>query len=189
MHLPEGEWPDPYARATTLVKLNMTHYGIKQPNREYYEEVFNFIVDNLNPQTSIAAPAHFFGGNPEAKGVLIPVYFANISIVGISVLVASSASRLYDPFKAAGHVPEPDRVQYLGMTVTRDRRKKTISIDRIRYIIRDFDCSGMTDLGKHSTPMAIGYKTHVIHPGLGEEPFDARTYQKAFCSMVYAALC
>jgi hypothetical protein len=56
MLLPEGEWPDPYGRARPLVKLNKTLYGIKQANRKYYEEVFNFIVDDLNLQASIAAP-------------------------------------------------------------------------------------------------------------------------------------
>ena len=48
MHLPEGEWPDPYGRTRPLIKLNKTLYGIKQANREYYEEVFDFIVDDLN---------------------------------------------------------------------------------------------------------------------------------------------
>jgi hypothetical protein len=36
--------------------------------------------------------------------------------------------------------------------------------------------------------MVIGYKPHVIQPELGEQPFDARTYQKAIGSILYAAL-
>jgi len=69
MRLPEGEWPDPYGRTRPLVKLNNTVYGIKQANREYYEEVFDLIVDNLNLQASIAAPGLFFRGNVgEANG-------------------------------------------------------------------------------------------------------------------------
>jgi hypothetical protein len=123
MRLPEGEWPDPYSRTRPLVKMNKTLYGIKQANREYYEEVFDFIVDDHNPQASIAAPGLFFSGNLEANGVLIPVYVDDIMIIGTSVLVASIASRLYDRFKAAGQVPVPDTFQYLGMTVTQDRSK------------------------------------------------------------------
>jgi len=74
MRLPDGEWPDPYGRARLLAKLNKTLYGIKQANREYYEEVFDFIVDNLGLQASIAAPGLFFGGNlGEANGALISV--------------------------------------------------------------------------------------------------------------------
>jgi hypothetical protein len=88
--------------------LNKTLYGIKQANQEYYEEVFEFIVDDLNLQASIAAPGLFFGGNLEANGVLIPVYVDDIMIIATSILVASIASRLYDQFKAAGQVPVPD---------------------------------------------------------------------------------
>jgi hypothetical protein len=74
MRLPEGEWPYAYGWATPLVKLNKTLYGIKQANREYYDEVFDFIVDDLNLQASMAAPGLFFGGNLcEANGVLNPV--------------------------------------------------------------------------------------------------------------------
>jgi hypothetical protein len=36
--------------------------------------------------------------------------------------------------------------------------------------------------------MEIGYKPHVIQPEIGEQPFDARTYQKAIGSILYAAL-
>jgi hypothetical protein len=124
MHLPEGEWPDPYGHTRPLVKLNNTLNGIKQANREYYEEVFDLIVDNLNLQASIAAPGLFFGGNLEANGVVIRVYVDDIMIIGKSALVASIASRLYDRFKAAGQVPVPDTLQYLGMTVPRDCSKR-----------------------------------------------------------------
>ena len=119
MRLPEGEWPDPYGRTGPLVKLNKTLYGIKQVNREYYDEVFDFIVDNLNLQASIAAPGLFFSGNRgEENGVLIPIYVDDIMIIGKSVLVAAIASRLYDRFKAAGQVPVTDTFQYHGMTDT-----------------------------------------------------------------------
>jgi hypothetical protein len=87
MRLPDGEWPDPYGRTRPLVKLNKTIYGIKHANREHYEEVFDFIVDELGLQASIAAPGLFFGGNlGESNGILIPVYFDDIMIIGQSVV-------------------------------------------------------------------------------------------------------
>ena len=36
--------------------------------------------------------------------------------------------------------------------------------------------------------MEIAYKPHVIRPEHGEQPFDARPYQKAIGSILYAAL-
>jgi hypothetical protein len=44
----------------------------------------------------------------------------------------------------------------------------------------------MTDCQKRSTPMEIGYKPHTIQDE--ELRFDSRTYQKAFGSILYAAL-
>jgi len=72
--LPDGEWRDPYGQARPLVKLNKTLYRIKQANREYFAEVFDFIVDDLGLQASIAAPGLFFGGNlGEANGIVFRV--------------------------------------------------------------------------------------------------------------------
>ena len=162
-------------------------YGIKQANREYYGEVFDFIVDDHCLQVSIAAPGLFLGGNPgEANGSLIPVPVDDIMIIGKSVLVTSIASRLYDRFKVAGQVLVPHTFQYLGMTVTRDRSKRSIAINRIGYINQVLDRFEMTDCRKRSTPMEIGYKSHAIHAE--DQPLDARTYLKAIGPIRYAAL-
>jgi len=72
------------------------------------------------------------------------------------------------------------------MTVTRDRSKRSIAIDQIGYINRVLDRFEMTDCRKGSTPMEIGYKPQAIQAE--EQPFDARTYQKAIGSILYAAL-
>jgi hypothetical protein len=72
------------------------------------------------------------------------------------------------------------------MTVTRDRSKRSIAIDQIGYINRVLDHFEMTDCRKRSTPMEISYKPHAIQAE--EQPFDARTYQKAIASILYAAL-
>ena len=74
------------------------------------------------------------------------------------------------------------------MTVTRAPSKRSIAIDQIGYINRVLDRFEMTDCRKRTTPMVIGYKLHAIQPELGEQPFDARTYQKAIGSILYAAL-
>jgi len=187
MRLPDGEWPDPYCRARPIVKLNKTLYGIKQANREYIEEVFDFIVDDLGLQASVAAPGLFFGGTlGKPNGVLIPVYVDDIMIIGSLKLISSIASRLYDRFKAAGRVPVPDTFQYLGMTVTRSRSKRSIAIDQIGYINRILDRFEMANCRKRSTPLEVGHKPHAIQAD--EQPFDTGMYQKAVGSILYAAL-
>jgi len=58
----------------------------------------------------------------------------------------------------------PDTFQYLGMTVTRDRSKRSIAIDQIGNINRVLERFEMTDCQKRSTQMEIGYKPHAIQP-------------------------
>jgi len=112
IHLPDGEWTDPYGRARPLFKWDKTPYGLKQADREYYEEVFHFVVNDLGLQASIAASGLLLGGNRgEANGILFLVYIDDIMIIATSVIVASIASRLYQQLKAAGHDPVPDTFQ------------------------------------------------------------------------------
>jgi hypothetical protein len=124
MRLPQGETPDAYGLARPLVKLNKSLYSLKHANWEYYKAVFDFIVDDLILQASIAAPRLFFSGNlGEAHGFLIPVYFDDILSMCRCVHFASIESRRYDRFMAAGKVPVHYTFQYRGLTVTRDRNK------------------------------------------------------------------
>jgi hypothetical protein len=110
MCLPQGYWPDPYGRGQPLVKFNKTLYGIKQANREYFEEVYDFIVHELRLQPSIAAPGPFFGGRlSETDGVLIPVYVDSIIIISSLQHVTSISNRLYKRFKGDSCVPVPDK--------------------------------------------------------------------------------
>jgi len=97
MRRPDGEWPDHYCRARPIVKLNKTLFGIKQANREYFEGVFDHIVDDLGLQASVAAPGLVIGGTlREPNGVLIPVFVDDIMIIGSLKLISSIACRLYD---------------------------------------------------------------------------------------------
>jgi len=121
--LPEGEWPDPYGLTGLFAMPNKTLYGIKQANRDYYEEVLDFIVDDLSLQASVAAPGLCFGGNLETHGVWIPVWVDDSLIISTLVPVASIESPLQDRFKEAGHVPLPNTFQYLDRTVIRDNTK------------------------------------------------------------------
>jgi len=138
MHLHDGKWPDdPYCRARPIVKLNNTFYGIKQANRGYIEEVFHFIVDNLGLQASVVPPGHFFYGTlGKPNGISIPVYVDDIIIIGSLKPISSVASQLYDQFTTAGRLSVPDILQYLGMTVTQNRYKRSIANGQIGYINR-----------------------------------------------------
>jgi hypothetical protein len=162
-------------------------YGIKQANREYFEEVFDIIIDDLGLQASVAAPGLFFGGTlGKSNGVLIPIYVDAIMIIGNLKLISSISSRLYEQFNAAGRVPVRDTFHSLGMTVTRNRSKRSISIDQIGCISRILDRFEIANCRKRSSPLAVGHKPHAIQAD--EQPCDTGMYQKAVGSVLCAAL-
>jgi hypothetical protein len=84
-------------------------------------------------QASIAASGLIFSWIFGTNGDLNPVYDDAILKICTLLLVGSIASRLYHRFKAAGHDPVPDPLQYLSRTVTGGHRKRSIAIDQIGY--------------------------------------------------------
>jgi len=79
----------------------------------------------------------------------------------------------------------PDTFQYLGMTVTRNRSKRSIAIDQIGYNNRILDCFELANCRKRSMPLEMGQIPHANHAD--EQTFDTGMYQKAMGSILYAA--
>jgi len=80
----------------------------------------------------------------------------------------------------------PDTFQYLGMTVTQNRSKRSIAMDQIGYINRILDHFEKANCRKLSTPLEVGHMPNAIQAD--EQPFDTGMYQKAVGSILYAAL-
>jgi len=83
-------------------------------------------------------------------------------IIAILKLIASIACRLDDQFKAAGRVPVPNPIEYLGMSVTRYQSKQSIAIVQIGYMLRILDHLELANCRKYSTPLEVGHKPHAI---------------------------
>jgi hypothetical protein len=152
----------------------------------YFEEVIDVILDHLGLQALVAASCLSFGGtNAKPDGVHIPVYVADIIIIGSQKLISSISSRLYDRSKAAGCVPLPT-FQYLGITVIQNRSKWSIAIDQVGYIDLILDSFVMANCRMCSIPLEVRHKPHAIQAD--EQPFDTAMYQKAVGSIVYTAI-
>ena len=74
----------------------------------------------------------------------------------------------------------------LGMTVTRDRENKTLTIDQKSYLKEVLAKFNMSDCKHVATPVEAGMKFEKISES--EEQFDVSTYQSAIGSLNYAAI-
>jgi hypothetical protein len=136
MRLPQGLWGShgPYQRDMPIVKLRKTLCGIRQANREFAEEVFDFAVDKMDGlglKASISSPGLFYNDNQPKVYVL--VYVDDLMLVGPPERINPLRQKLEKRFKASGPPPS-DNFQYLDMMVHRDRKARTISIDQSGYI-------------------------------------------------------
>ena len=76
---------------------------------------------------------------------------------------------------------------YLGMTVTRDRKNRTLRLGRRSYLTEGIKTMGLWDTPPQKTPMNIG---HLTPAGVGYwvEPKFKTEYQSAVGTLMYTML-
>jgi transposase InsO family protein len=192
LRLPEGNWQhrDPWKRDRPLVRLRKTLYGLKQSARGWFEDVYDFLVDNLGLTASVAAPGLFLG-----DGIIVLVYVDDIMILTSTIdKLTSICEALNRRFRAAppkgASIPIGDHFQYVGLDVQFDRESHTVYINQSGYIAKVLEQFGMTNCRPRYTPMEEGFKLCLGTGETGEhpEPVDQSLYRQAIGSLLYIAL-
>jgi hypothetical protein len=198
LRLPEGNWRnrDPWKRDRPLVRLRKTLYGLKQSARGWFEDVYDFLVDNLGLKASVAAPGLFLG-----DGSIILLYVDDIMILANIEKLRTLCDALHQRFRAAppkgASIPIGDHFQYVGLDVQLDRKNRTAYINQTGYIAKILEQFGMSNCRPRYTPMEEGLKLGFSAEGTGEsesqslpvaEPVDKSLYQKAVGCLLYVAL-
>jgi hypothetical protein len=199
LRLPEGDWEarDPWKRARPLVRLLKTLYGLKQSARGWFEDVYDFLVDNLHLTASVAAPSLFLG-----DGIIILVYVDDIMILAATIeKLRTICDALHRRFRAAppkgASIPIGDHFQYVGLDVQLDRKSRTAYINQSGYISKVLEQFGMTNCRPRYTSMEEGLKLCLGTAETGEssertgehpEPVDQSLYRQAVGSLLYIAL-
>jgi hypothetical protein len=190
LRLPEGNWQDPWNRERPLVRLRKTLYGLKQSARGWFEDVYDFLVEDLGLTASVAAPGLFLG-----DGIIVLVYVDDIMILTSTIdKLTSICKDLNRRFRAAPpkgtRIPIGTQFQYVGLDIQLDRYRRTAYINQSGYIERVLDQFGMTDCRPRYTPMEEGLKLGLGAAETGEhpEPVDKSLYRQAVGSLLYIAL-
>jgi Reverse transcriptase (RNA-dependent DNA polymerase) len=114
--------------------------------------------------------------------VIIAIYVDDLLIISnSSAAVAKVKLDLQSRFEMTDL---GDTKWILGIEVTRDRRRRTLKLSQRRYILDILERHGMSDSRPMSTPMV----EHLMSPRLTTPEIDARTYQSAVGSLMYAML-
>ena len=172
--LPEGILGGP-----RLARLIKALYGLKQSPRCWNITINEFIVEGLGFVRSHFDPCVYI----RSDGTFIVIYVDDLLIIGCYVAVQTIKHRLAQRFDVVvlGEVKH-----FLGMVVSRDRERCTISLGQGGYVERLLGRFGLADCHGVSTPLESKVKVLPFDTAV-DQPFDTTEYRRAIGGLRWLA--
>ena len=187
------EYPHGFSKSGEVCRLLKGLYGLKQSPRMWYKVIHDFLV-SLGFQKLQADHSVFMTKNSpftSANGLIVLVYVDDIKIIGSRAAVDSLKQQLCSKFEMTDLGPIS---YYLGMTVTRNRKLKTITIQQHSYLKRVLQTFHYWD-NEHDKALLNSVKTPMDEKDQHLEPFDGQAskddikiYQSQVGSLMYAII-
>ena len=185
MKQPEGfvdpKYPD------HVCKLKRSIYDLKQSARCWNQTLDVFLLKN-GYRKSNADSCIYVKSVKQKNGfisfVILAVYVDDIIPVSNDPeMLPSEKQLLSNEFQMV----DQGEIQFiLGMSIKRDRQKKTLFISQEKYLENVLNRFGMQDSKPVSTPLENG---KIFHKRTNDEkPFDKETYQQAIGCLTYVSI-
>lgn len=182
MEIPQG-FPQ-HGDKTKVWKLLKPLYGLKQAPREWHAK-FRTILLNLGFTPSLADPILFIRLNSDSSWVLVYVDDLIIAAKSPHAITALKAElqtqlKLNDLGKFT---------HYLGMEITRDRQRRTITLTQRKYIQEALDTYGMAGAKSCSSPLPQHHTLSApTTPSALPHPRE-ESYRSIVGTLMYAMVC
>lgn len=173
--LPEGILGGP-----RLARLVKALYGLKQSPRCWNITINEFIINELGFSRSRFDPCVY---RHLETGVFILIYVDDLLIIGRGPAVAEVKRRLAQRFEVVFLGPVR---HFLGMVVTRDRQRGTISLGQGGYVERVLDRFGLAVCHGVSTPLDPKVR-YIPFDGDVDKEFDPTEYWRAIGALRWLA--
>jgi hypothetical protein len=176
MYPPDG-WTIPYGK---VLKLKKSLYGLKQAGRQWHEHA-DAILKDIGFKQSDADPC-LYVLNDAKNTIWLLLYVDDILMSSKSSSALDNARRkLEDQVKIK---VTDDALFYLGISMTRDRSKRTIALSQTAYINDILRRFGFSTSSANRVPM----DTHFDLPKAVGESVDKTDYQAAIGALLYLAI-
>ena len=184
MKQPEG-FVDP-EHPNHVCKLKRSIYGLKQSARCWNQTLDVFLLKN-GYRKSNADSCIYVESVKRENGfisfVILAVYVDDIIPVSNDPEMLDSEKQSLN--KEFQMVDQGELQFILGMSVKRDRKRKTLFISQEKYLENTLNRFGMKDCKPVSTPLDTGKTFH--KRTTDEEPFNKETYQQAIGCLTYVS--
>ena len=169
-----------------VCKLNKGIYGLKQATRCWNNSINSYLLSH-GYKKSTADPCVYIKTVTSQDGT---VHFVMIAIYVDDMLFFSNNTDMLEKEKNAiakeFQVEDLGELHYVvGMSIVRNREKRTMSITQKKYlegVLKKFD---MENCKPVSTPLEFGKKYEELSKD--DERFDKQMYQRAIGCLTYAA--
>ena len=162
-----------------VCKLKKSLYGLKQSPRAWNKKLHEQL-DQAGFTRCEADHSVYYSIKEDGAQVFLLVYVDDLIILA-SMLSALQSCK--DSLNSAFKMTDlGEASHFLGMEISRDRAKRTISIHQGSYIKNMLKRFGMTECAPISIPLAVGTK---LPPLAEEESSFILQYQKLVGSLMY----
>jgi hypothetical protein len=186
MELPEGYEEDGVDPKEWVCKLNKSLYGLKQAPRNWDLMVHAFITKDMAWRATVSDPSLYFKRSRTGRLMMIFRFVDDMQgsfHAEDSEEFHASMALLQRRFNIKSLGPAE---WMLGMRITRDRAKRTITLDQEVYVTKALERFGMEECRVAPTPEVVG-ADNVAHPQL-DEPVDRQLYMEKAGTIMYAAI-
>jgi hypothetical protein len=167
-------------------KLNRSLYGLKQAPRQWYIKFDRFMTEN-NFTRCESDPCVYFKRLSNGAFVILLLYVDDMLVAGTNKRIVKELKE-----KLASNFDMKDlgaAKKILGMTITRDRKKKEITLSQQQYIDKVVERFGMADAKIAPLPLAGHFRlSSELCPKTQEEKdfMEKIPYKSAVGSLMYA---
>jgi len=141
-----------------ICKLIKSLYGTKQAPREWNTTLDDFIINTLGMKSCIHDPCVYVKSTSSHRIILLSVFVDDCTF-SYSILDEAEMLALKHMMEQRFKVKDLGESEWLlGMHISRDTEKKTMSIDVERYIEKILERFNMQDCYPHNSPALAGQK-------------------------------
>lgn len=182
MEMPEGFEEDGY-----VLMLNKALYGLKQGPRQWWLMISKFIVEKMGYTQCASDRCLFVKQSKTGKPMYMYLFVDDFQ----AAYRASDRAEfdvirqmLVDEYRTK--VLGPSRWM-LGMRITRDRVRRTITLDQERHVIKALEKFRFHESKAEDTPGEPNIEQLVSPTGVLDEPTDRVWYMEVVGSLIYIA--
>ena len=182
------EIPDGFrqGREHLVCKLQKSLYGLKQGPRNWYRDMRSFVTGELGYTATVSDPCLFYRRSRSGKLMLLFVFVDDFQSLydgnSDSAEWAELKAKLVERYSIKDVGPSR---WILGMSITRDRKARTVRLGQELYVTKALEKYGMQGCRPADTPEAVGAD---LEPGDGDEAVERRAYQEVVGTLLYAAI-